>query len=329
MRTRGINYDTGFLPGGKNTRPDFDPADVPEHMRLIAEELHCTAVRITGGHPERIDAAARAAAAAGLEVWFAPFPCELTADEMLEVYADCADRAEEIRRGGAEVVLVLGCETSLFGAGFIPGENVYARISAFASGDPELYKAMGDVPKLLNDFLAESARVARARFGGRITYAAGVWEKVDWSPFDLVAVDAYRSADNAERYTAEVRALRDHGKPAVVSEFGCCAYQGAAGRGAMGWAIVDSDVTPPRLTGTFVRDEQEQVRYLNELLAVFEEEGLDGAFWFTFAGFGLTHTPGDPGHDLDMASFGVVKVGADGTLSPKASFHALAAAYDG
>ena len=25
MRGKGINYDTGFFPGGQDSRPDFDP----------------------------------------------------------------------------------------------------------------------------------------------------------------------------------------------------------------------------------------------------------------------------------------------------------------
>lgn len=59
-----------------------------------------------------------------------------------------------------------------------------------------------------------------------------------------------------------------------------------------------------------------------------------GAFWFTLAGYGLPHRA-DPRHDLDMASYRVVKVLEDRRGSdypdmawePKASFHALAAAY--
>jgi len=34
---------------------------------------------------------------------------------------------------------------------------------------------------------------------------------------------------------------------------------------------------------------------------------MDGAFWFTFAGFGYPHHT-DPRYDLDCASFGVVKI---------------------
>lgn len=74
MRGRGINYDTGFLPGGQLSRETFDPETVRAEMRVIADELHCTAVRITGGHPERLSVAARHAAEAGLRCGSRPSP---------------------------------------------------------------------------------------------------------------------------------------------------------------------------------------------------------------------------------------------------------------
>jgi hypothetical protein len=75
----------------------------------------------------------------------------------------------------------------------------------------------------------------------------------------------------------------------------------------MGWAIIDDSTGSPRLDGDYVRDESEQVRYLEELLGVFAAEGVDLAFWFTFAGYGLVHDP-DPRRDLDLASYGLVRM---------------------
>ncbi|MGH3782778.1 MAG: hypothetical protein ACRDRO_19710 [Pseudonocardiaceae bacterium] len=88
------------------------------------------------------------------------------------------------------------------------------------------------------------------------------------------------------------------------------------------------------INGDYTRDEDEQATYLRELLEIFDQEGLDSAFWFTFAGYGLPHRP-DPRRDLDMASFGLVKIleHQRGTAypdigwEPKQAFHALAAAY--
>ncbi|GAB2804392.1 hypothetical protein GCM10027176_06670 [Actinoallomurus bryophytorum] len=327
MRRRGINYDTGFFPGGRLSRERFDRETAGREMAVIADELHCTAVRITGGDAERLAVAGRCAAEAGLEVWFAPFPSDLTPGEMLPFFEDCADHAEEIRRGGAEVVFVTGCELSLFAAGFLPGEDIFGRLEGVMSGDPAVRAAFGTLTAKVNEFLAEAAAAVRGRFGGQVTYASGTWEDVDWTPFDIVAVDAYRDESNAGGFAGELRRRVTSGKPVVVTEFGCCTYRGAAGRGGTGWMIVDRDAEPLRIDGAYVRDESEQVTYLRELLEIFEQEGVDGAFWFTFAGYGLPHRA-DPEHDLDLGSYGVVKVGEDGvSQKPKEVFHALAAAY--
>jgi hypothetical protein len=96
---------------------------------------------------------------------------------------------------------------------------------------------------------------------------------------------------------------------------------------------INYDTGLPRLDGDYVRDESEQVRYLEELYGIFAAEGVDLAFWFTFAGYGLGHDP-DPRRDLDLASYGLVKMlpGGPGTgyqglgWEPKLAFAALAAA---
>ena len=67
MRGRGINYDTGFFPGGRLSRERFDVETVRREMRVIASSLHCTAVRVSGGDASRLEVAGRCAAEAGLE----------------------------------------------------------------------------------------------------------------------------------------------------------------------------------------------------------------------------------------------------------------------
>ena len=98
----------------------------------------------------------------------------------------------------------------------------------------------------------------------------------------------------------------------VATEFGCCAYAGAADRGGLGWDIADYDEAGvSTLNGDYERDESEQVRYLTEVNQIFLEEGLDLAFWFTFAAY---HQPAssDPRRDVDLASYGLVSLLPDG-----------------
>lgn len=310
MRARGINYDTGFLPGPDLSRKTFDPETVRREMAVIAGELHCDAVRVSGRDPERLTVAAQAAAAAGLEVWFAPFPVDLPADQLLPLFADCARRAEALRRSGAEVVFVAGCEISAFCGGFIPGDTYGDRLQTMATADVEWWTSLGPVQERLNGFLARAAETVRAHFGGRVTYAAGPWEFVDWGPFDLVGVDAYRASYNADTFRSEVRGHLAHGKPVAVTEYGTCAYRGAAERGGMAWQVPEGAVP----------DEDEQARYLTELLDIFEEEGVDTALWFTFAGYTRLG-------DQDLGSYGVVRMLDETRWEPKKVFHTMAARH--
>lgn len=318
MRARGITYDTGFTPSGQSTRSEFDSAAARLELRMIAEDLHCDAVRITGDDPERLTVAARHAADAGLEVWFSPFPCELSAEQLLPYFADCADRAAAVRAD----VFVVGCELSLFGAGFLPGAHTLARLETFTSGELGVLAGLADANARLNAALADAAVEVRKRFRGKLTYAAGTWEDIYWAPFDIIGIDAYGDPGHPA-YRQGLEALRGLGKPIAVTEVGCCTYRGAAERSGIGWDIIDYDADPPHVKGDYLRDEDEPVRYMRELFDLFEAESVDTAFWHTFASFQLPHNP-DPYFDTDLASFGVCKVMPDNTLAPKRAYQALA-----
>jgi hypothetical protein len=101
-----------------------------------------------------------------------------------------------------------------------------------------------------------------------------------------------------------------------------------------GDAVEWDGARPIRLNGEYVRDEVEQVTYLRELLDVFEAAGVDTAFVNTFASYHLPHRD-DPRRDLDMASFGLVKVLEHGRgetypgmpWEPRAAFAAAADRY--
>ncbi|MGW2056953.1 hypothetical protein ACWCOZ_24090 [Streptomyces sp. NPDC001840] len=338
MRSKGISYDTGFVRDGVNSRTHFDPEVVRRELRVIRDDLHCNAVRVIGGDPERLEFAASYAADLGLEVWFSPYPLELTTDETLSLFADCAARAERLRRRGADVVFVAGAELSLMNKGFLPGESTEQRVELLRQPH-RLRERIAEVGARVNDFLGKAAVLVRERFGGRVTYAAVPLERVDWTPFDIVSMDLYRSAGIADQFAEGVRDLVAQGKPVAITEFGAAGYQGAGDRGAEGLEIVEYDKktgAPLRLNGEYVRDEAGQAAYLRELLEAFDAGGVDSAFVFTFALNDHVHRPdGDPREDLDLASYGIVKV-LDGRLGktypglpwePKAAFHALGDYY--
>jgi hypothetical protein len=338
MRGNGISYDTGFIRNGASSREPFDPQVVRRELQIIRDDLHCNAVRVMGGDPERLELAATYAAELGLEVWFSPYPLELTTDQLLSLFADCAERAERLRRRGAEVVFVTGAELSLMNHGFLPGDSLDQRLQLLREPH-RLRRLIPEVSARVNEFLDEAAALVRERFGGRITYAAIHLERVDWARFDIVAMDLYRSIEVADRFAEGVRALVAQGKPVAITEFGAATYRGAGDRGARGHEVVEQDRdtgAPVRLNGEHVRDEEGQAAYVGELLEVFEAEGVDSAFVFTFALQSFPHRPhGDPREDLDLASYGIVKVLEHGhgeaypdlAWEPKAAFRTLAGHY--
>src|SRR5690349_7165596 len=110
------------------SRESFEPGQVRREMEIIARDLHCNSVRITGRDPQRIALAAEYALGEGLEVWFAPFPCNLNADELVLSFVESAQVAETLRQQFPHAVFVLGCEMSLFNTGFIPGTQYLERI---------------------------------------------------------------------------------------------------------------------------------------------------------------------------------------------------------
>jgi hypothetical protein len=330
MRAKGIGYDTGFERDGRFNRP-FEPDLVRRELTIIRDDLHCTAVRLIGTDLDRIEFAAREAAALGLEVWFSPFPWDRTPDELLALLADGASRAERLREAGAEIVFVTGAELSLFCHGFLPGDSLTERLENLLASR----ELVAGLPNRVNAFLARAVEAVRARFGGRVTYAAIPLERVEWAPFDIVSVDAHRSKEVEHLYREGVRSLVAAGKPVAITEFGVTPYRGAADLGARCGEILEyDDDVPVRLKGDYVRDEQEQARYLRELLEVFTTEGVDAAFACTFVCYGLVHRA-DPRTDLDMASWGVVKVVEEGAgetypdvpWEPKAAFGVLAGCY--
>jgi hypothetical protein len=337
MRAKGITYDTGFVRHGTQARRHFDHDVVRRELEIIRDDLHCTAVQITGGDADRLEVAARIAAHLGLEVWFSPYPLELTTDEIQDLLLDCAERAEQVRATGAEVVFVAGVEMSLMNQGFTTGADVEQRLGRLLADPEGRAERIAEVSRRLDAFLRGVAPALRERFGGRITYAAVPFEQIDWTPFDVVTVELIRSAEVADQFRHGVRTLVAGGKPVAITGFGTATWRGAGDSAPRSMEIIEYDDSGPvRLDGEYVRDEEGQATYLSELLEIFDEEGVDSAFVFLFALENLPHRPGgDPRDDLDLASLGIVKVldGNTGTTypgmgwEPKAAFATLAARY--
>jgi hypothetical protein len=328
MKRKGVNYDVGDVIEGIVMRPTFDAKVVHRELEIIKHDLHCNAVKICGLDVGQLMTAAEDALKQGLEVWLSPRMFKQSEQETFDYTVKCATAAERLRQQWPQLVLVLGCELTLFMQGILEGNNFMERI-----GNPAFLERVktGAHNKPLNAFLAKANEAVRQVFQGKVTYASAPLEAVDWSLFDFVCVDAYREARIKDSFGEIIKRYFAHHKPVIVGEFGCCTYQGAEDAGAMGWAIVDYSNTPWQLNGDYVRDEGLQARELTDVLRIFESVGVAGAFVFTFVSPTSLYNE-DPRRDLDMASYSLVKsyAGKYGTTyptmlwEPKESFKAVA-----
>jgi len=307
LTIRGMTYDTGtdYTPQwGILTRQVWEIERVQREMAVIRNDLHCTDVCLYGTEIDRLIEAAVVAREEGLHVWLQPRLIEAEQDTLLDHLREAATQAERVRADSGHVALNVGVELSLFAAGIIPGASFMERIMTLLETLDELQT----YNKRLNALLGEMVSVSRDAFAGPLTYGSGEWEGVDWSAleFDFLGIDLYRDAYNRDTYTQRVRGLHRHGKPVLITEFGCCTYEGAEEAGGSGYDIIDWEQDPPVLNGDYVRSEQVQAETIGELLDVFEAEKVHGAFVYTFVEVGQTYSP-DARYDLDMASFGIVK----------------------
>jgi len=339
VKIKGVCYDVGRVIGGENQHPDFDERTARRELEIIHRDLHCNTVRVCGQDIERVILAGRIALGLGLDVWVSLELWGRPLPEALDYLSTAAQAAEEVRRRATgEVVLSVASEATLFMPGILSGAGT---IPDLIRHPLRLAAAMlrlraGGHNKPLNAFLAEASATARAGFHGPITYASVPIEKVDWAPFDIVSVDYYRGKRNRSTYAHGLTRYLGTGKPVVVTEVGCCTYQGAEDKGGRGFLIIDRR-HPDRIKPGHIRDEGLQAREVADMLGILEGARIEGAFVLGFASPTLIHRP-DPRHDFDMASYSLVKTLPPGTPSssypdlrwePKQSFHAVAELYNG
>ncbi|MFF8726905.1 abortive phage infection protein [Streptomyces sp. NPDC015171] len=327
-RHHGVVYTVG---AGETPGTAFSTARMREDIRVIRDELYADTVDVTGDGVERLTATAGEAAERGLRVWLQPTLGDAPERDILEHLAETGRFAERLRRHGAAVDLSVGCEFWLFVPGIVPGDDVFERIRNLLDGtvDPVAMQ------RRLDRFTAKAAAVGRSVFRGRLSYAAAQDDEVDWGLFDIVGIDYYSYFPHKADYVRELSRYLRWGKPLAVTEFGTCAYVGAPRTAGMGWDIVDNTKEPPEIKGDLVRSERTQAAYLLQLLDAFAAVDVYAAMAFEFVTPDAPHRPGDPRHDLDMASYSLTKTLKDRPddpasgwhWEPKQAFHALARRY--
>ena len=345
LRFKGVSYDVGRVYYF-NWRPKFDINIFHRELEIIKNDLHCNAVRICAYDIERLRVATEDALNQGLDVWLSPELWDKSQKQTLDYISKAAIVAEKIRQRYPEkIVFSLGSEATLFTQGILEGKNVSQRMK-----NPKNWAKIrtGEHNKPLNEFLVKANDKVRAVFNGKVTYAALIWEAVDWEKFDYVGVDHYMVQQIKDKYVEMLNPLFSYHKPVVIKEFGFRTYQGAASTPeGMGGDIVNhtseflhhlpviSKFVQPKIKGKHVRDETSQAQELVDQLSVLDKAGVDGAFIMTFVS-PLAYYNENSKYDIDMASYSLVKSYRNGkhggtypemTWEPKESFNAVADYY--
>jgi hypothetical protein len=295
-------------------------------LDVIRTQLHCTAVILIGMDITRLIAAGRYALEIGLDVWIEPHPVNMSHRKMLRNLEQTAIAVEQLRKEyPGRVTLIVGCEFSVHLNAGLPGGMEGIRLMMIRWR----HYFRRRINRNVNKLLAKAIVAARPNFHGPITYAAASWEEVDWSGFDFAGVNLYRTKNNSPML---IERLRNHvesaGRPLVITEFGCGAHIGGAQRGPGSFRIVRWLGLQPWVKKGSVRSERVQAAYLCDLIDLWNRNGVHGCFVYTFALRDYPHFA-DPRRDLDMASFGVVKVNPNDVAEwePKEAFHDVARLY--
>jgi len=336
---KGINYDIGtYYTPDTCTRPVFEDHFIRKEIEIIRNDLHCECVRVSGYDIERLVKTSEFALEMGMQVWLSPVFINATQEQAMQYLYECAVAAEKLREKYHNIIFVAGCEYSLYMQGFIKGDDSYKRIAKMFSPKGMLLNAVGFRNKAynkMNAFLDMAVQHIRSVFKGKVTYASGTWEKVDWTFFDIVSVNHYRSSFNQSNYVKTLRSYHTYGKPVAVTEFGCCTYVGADKAGGGGWRIIEEKNGQQKIKGNYKRCESTQAIYIIDLLKIFEQENIYASFVFTFINPVFEYNP-DSVYDFDMASYGIVKPvknanyeGYEGLhFVPKEAFYYLAKYYN-
>ena len=308
----GVVYDAGLMFGGKNLSvANFRPEQVAYDMSIIKHVLNCNTVRIEGEDLDRLSIATREASKQGLKVLFNPWKMESDSATTVNYMRQASEVAEKLRMEGADLIFVTGCEYTLFNRGVFPGNSLEERL-AWLSNLGKMPNPMATLQaknKTLNQILQSMLSEVRKNFRGKVVYSSGAWETVDWDNFDYIGVDYYHNNESDEQYVEGFSRYKSMGKPVIVMEMGCCAYQGAAERGGSGFAIfkgVDSEGNGIYEGGKKpVRDESVQADYISKNVGLLQKAGASGIFVYVFSY--PIYPYSKSGVDFDMTSYALVK----------------------
>jgi len=249
--------------------------------------------------------------------------------------------AEGLRKKYKRVVFIVGNELLIDSRVIFDAPRVSQRVEFLKSYSNLKFGIKNEIPQLkkiyspMRKFLkktensikefVETLRVeASKNFKGKITYASLQLEEINWNNFDIIGVNLYKHQWNASAYFNEIKRFKSFGKPVAITEFGTCAYKGASKLGGAAYAVVDYKTST--IKKGIIRDENEQAEYLAALIKLYSKENIFATFIFDFKEEWKIHSK-NPKNDLDLSSFGIVKVSENGEVIPKKAFNVVRKLY--
>lgn len=263
---KGVCYQVGVRQWAGGF-PSISEEEMRECLSVILE-LNCNALRIYGNIDENILKCAEIAVELGFKViGLSPRYIDCTRKETLARFAKFAKESAYLTKRSPNILMIVGNELTLDSREWVDLPTYNER----ANKPDERRKN----PERINDFLSDLIACIPTDFAGKITYARGSWEKVEWNDprFDIVSSNEYYWHEQSEEnYLSILRTLRQFGRPLYMTEFGAATFEGAFGIGGTGSGQAQGKKY----------SQDAQATYINQYLTWFDRANVDGCFLYHF-----------------------------------------------
>ncbi|GEM_PF-1552504 len=341
VKLKGINYNAGIEYDSSITLSNKIDIEELKKDLLLIEKLNCNAIRMYGSHIDKLIAYSEESLKRGFCVWISPRLIDGDKQQTIKFVKEASKKAEQLRKQYKNVVFIVGNELLLDSKAVFDAPKIFNRADFLISYINFKFSIKNEIPQLkqtyspvrkflektdesINQFVEILRIEASKNFKGQITYASLPWEKINWGAFDIVAVNLYKNQWNATTYLDELRKFKSFNKPVAITEFGTCAYKGASELGGSAYDIVD--YRTKTIKKGLIRDEDEQAKYLKELLKLYWKENIFATFIFDFKEEWKIHS-NSPKKDLDLGSYGIVAVLKNGKVITKKAYRVVKKLY--
>lgn len=285
----GIHYQLSPIAPLFNTAEIFNIEKIVKEDLKRIREAGISLLRLDSDHFDFLFNICSFAKKLGFEIWLGPkFHRQdpmLSKEEFLKVAEKFALEANHQKVD----VFVIGNELSLELKDFALIQEYQNRGLNWST----FIKEFDERRNKFQEFIGYLAQKSKERFGGLITYAAGIWEleNIDWQYMDIVSSNLYLWKYCTEKeYSAYLEKLKAVDKKVAVTEFGFLTIKEAFDFGPAFTVLTQ---------GGFHYDENTQAKLIKKNIALLRQADIDYAFLHQLrerydAGFGIVKSDGTP-----------------------------------